>query len=346
MKQNTGTELTYEGFAAFLREVSNERFEEEELRSMWNSIEAVRVSRTYRDNLFRMIYRDKEKLLSLYNAMNGTDYRDTDELIITTLENAIYIGIKNDLSFIIASELNLYEHQSTTNPNIPLRQLQYVTTILRGLVSQKALYSTKLTKIPYPRFVVFYNGEQEEPERHVLKLSDAYLKQEGEPELELKVTMLNINCGKNKELMENCESLRDYAIFNDKVRNYRKSMPVKKAVNKAVEECINEGILEDFLRKNRAEVMAMDIFTYDQKLHEEVIAEEAEERGLERGIERGEMIKLISLTVKKLKKGKTAEIIAGELEEEEAAVNRICEAAQKAAPEYDVNKIYEIMNKE
>lgn len=337
MKQNTGTELTYEGFAAFLREVSNERFEEEELRSMWNSIEAVRVSRIYRDNLFRMIYRDKEKLLSLYNAMNGTDYRDPDELIITTLENAIYIGIKNDLSFIIASELNLYEHQSTTNPNIPLRQLQYVTTIFRGLVSQKALYSTKLTKIPCPRFVVFYNGEQEEPESRVLKLSDAYLKREGEPELELKVTMLNINYGKNKELMEKCESLKGYAIFNEKVRNYRRSMPVKEAVNKTVEECINEDILADFLRKNRAEVMAMDIFTYDQKLHEEVIAEEAEERG--------EMIKLISLTVKKLKKGKTAEIIAGELEEE-AAVSRICEAAQKAAPEYDVNKIYEIMNKQ
>ena len=321
MKQNTGTELTYEGFAAFLREVSNERFEEEELRSMWNSIEAVRVSRTYRDNLFRMIYRDKEKLLSLYNAMNGTDYRDPDELIITTLENAIYIGIKNDLSFIIASELNLYEHQSTTNPNIPLRQLQYVTTIFRGLVSQKALYSTKLTKIPCPRFVVFYNGEQEEPESRVLKLSDAYLKREGEPELELKVTMLNINYGKNKELMEKCESLKGYAIFNEKVRNYRRSMPVKEAVNKTVEECINEDILADFLRKN----------------NEEVIAEEAEERG--------EMIKLISLTVKKLKKGKTAEIIAGELEEE-AAVSRICEAAQKAAPEYDVNKIYEIMNKQ
>ena len=185
MKQNTGTELTYEGFAAFLREVSNERFEEEELRSMWNSIEAVRVSRTYRDNLFRMIYRDKEKLLSLYNAMNGTDYRDPDELIITTLENAIYIGIKNDLSFIIASELNLYEHQSTTNPNIPLRQLQYVTTIFRGRVSQKALYATKLTKTPWPRVEGFYTGEQEEPESRVLKLSDAYLKREGEPELEL-----------------------------------------------------------------------------------------------------------------------------------------------------------------
>ncbi len=94
MKQNTGTELTYEGFAAFLREVSNERFEEEELRSMWNSIEAVRVSRTYRDNLFRMIYRDKEKLLSLYNAMNGTDYRDPDELIITTLKMQSISGLR------------------------------------------------------------------------------------------------------------------------------------------------------------------------------------------------------------------------------------------------------------
>lgn len=336
MNYSTETELTYENFAAFLKAVSKERFEEEELRSMWNSIETVRVSRNYRDNLFRMIYRDKKRLLSLYNAMNGTDYKDPEELIITTLENAIYIGIKNDLSFIIASELNLYEHQSTVNPNIPLRQLQYVTTIFRGLVSQKALYSTKLTKIPYPKFVVFYNGEQNEPESKVLKLSDAYLKQTEEPELELKVIMMNINYGKNKELMENCESLKGYMIFNDKVRSYRKSMTVKEAVSKAVDECISENILADFLSKNKAEVMAMDIFTYDQKLHEEVIAEEAEERG----IERGEMRKLISMTVKKLVKGKTAKIIAEELEEEESVINRICKAAQETAPEYDIEKIY------
>jgi len=332
MNYSTETELTYENFAAFLKAVSKERFEEEELRSMWNSIEAVRVSRNYRDNLFRMIYRDKKRLLSLYNAMNGTDYKDPEELIITTLENAIYIGIKNDLSFIIASELNLYEHQSTVNPNIPLRQLQYVTTIFRGLVSQKALYSTKLTKIPYPKFVVFYNGEQNEPESKVLKLSDAYLKQTEEPELELKVIMMNINYGKNKELMENCESLKGYMIFNDKVRSYRKSMTVKEAVSKAVDECISENILADFLSKNKAEVMAMDIFTYDQKLHEEVIAEEAEERG--------EIRKLISQTVKKLVKGKTAKIIAEELEEEESVINRICKAAQETAPEYDIEKIY------
>ncbi len=93
-------------------------------------------------------------------------------------------------------------------------------------------------------------------------------------------------------------------IFNDKVKNYRKSMTVKEAVSRAVDECINENILADFLRKNKAEVMAMDIFTYDQKLHEEVIAEEAEERGMERGIERGEMQKLILQTVRKLKRGK------------------------------------------
>ncbi len=84
----------------------------------------------------------------------------------------------------------------------------------------------------------------------------------------------------------------------------------------------------------------MDIFTYDQKLHEEVIAEEAEERGMERGIKRGEMRKLILQTVRKLKKGKTAEVIAQELEEEEAVINKICEAAQEMAPEYDIEKIY------
>ena len=370
MSYNNKRELTYESFVAFMRAVSIESFEEEELRSMWNSIEAVKVSRTYRDNLFRMIYRDKRELLSLYNAINQTDYNDPEELFITTLENAIYVGIKNDLSFIIASELNLYEHQSTMNPNIPLRQLQYVTTILRGLVSQKALYSTKLTKIPLPRFVVFYNGDQEEPERQILKLSDSYLKQSEEPDLELKVTMLNINYGKNRDLMEKCESLKGYMIFNDKVKSYKKNVPIREAVKRAVDECIEENVLVNFLSKNRAEVMEMNIFMYDQKLHEEVIAEEAQERGwakgmaegkiegmvqgmaegmaqgMAQGMDKGIMLRLITQTVKKLKRGKSVETIAEELEEEISVIKEICDAVENNASEYDVDKIYESIAKE
>lgn len=139
------------------------------------------VQRNYKDTVFRMIFREKENLLSLYNALNGTTYDDAEELEITTLENAIYMNYKNDISFVFDFELLLYEHQSTYNPNMPLRDLFYVTNVLQNRIKEENPYSKSLIKIPAPRFAVFYNGADFKPEQQVLYLSDAFEKNKTSP---------------------------------------------------------------------------------------------------------------------------------------------------------------------
>ena len=248
----------------------------------------VKAQRNYKDTLFRMLFKDKENLLSLYNALNKTDYTDMNGLEITTLENAVYMNYKNDVSFVFDFELMLYEHQSTINPNMPLRDLFYVTSILHKRISTENLYGSKKVLIPNPRFVVFYNGTDSQPERQILKLSDAYEKKQDEPELELTVTVFNINYGCNKELLNACRTLKEYAMYVERVRTYAKQMPLAEAVEKAVDYCIAEGILADFLRKNRAEVIMLSIFEYDEEAHHRLLYEEGVEDGMERGIEQGE----------------------------------------------------------
>ena len=252
----------------------------------------VTVQRNYKDSIFRMLFKDKENLLSLYNALNQTDYTDVDGLEITTLENAVYMNYKNDVSFVFDFELMLYEHQSTVNPNMPLRDLLYVTSILQKRINTENLYSSKQVIIPNPRFVVFYNGTEFQPERHTLKLSDAYEKKQDDPELELTVTVYNINYGCNVELMDACRTLKEYAMYVEQVRNYAKQMPLADAVEKAVDYCIRAGILSEFLRKNRAEVIMLSIFEYDEEAHHKLLYEEGVEDGIEHGrklgLEQGE----------------------------------------------------------
>ena len=236
------------------------------------------ANRTYKDTVFRMLFSDRENLLSLYNAINGTAYEDSGALEIVTLENAIYMGMKNDLAFIIDTNLFLYEHQSTYNPNMPLRDLFYISSEYQKLVDQDSLYSSTLQRIPAPYFIVFYNGNRKTEDRWENALSEAYEHLTGEPRLELKVVTLNINEGHNKELMEQCQTLREYAKYVAKVRRYTKEMELDAAVKCAVDECIREGILADFLRKNRAEVIAMSIFEYDKEEEEEKKLRRAEFR--------------------------------------------------------------------
>ena len=169
------------------------------------------ANRKYKDTVFRMLFADKTNLLSLYNAMNGSDYHDPSKLQIITLENAIYIGMKNDLAFVIGTNLFLYEHQSTYNPNMPLRNLFYISSEYQKLVDHKSLYSSVLQKIPAPQFIVFYNGLEKKKDYWVNHLSEAFENQSGDPKLELEVLTLNINEGHNKELMEQCQTLKEYA---------------------------------------------------------------------------------------------------------------------------------------
>ena len=243
----------------------------------------TKVQRNYKDSIFRMLFKDKRNLLSLYNALNKTDYTDVERLEITTLEKAVYMNYKNDVSFVFDFELMLYEHQSTVNPNMPLRDLFYVADILQKRTYDKDLYGSKLISIPSPRFVVFYNGTDPQPERQVLKLSDAYEKKQEHPELELTVTMYNINYGCNEEIMDACKTLKEYAMYVERVRSYAKQMLLAEAVEKAVDDCIAEGILSEFLRKNRAEAIKVSIYEYDEELHFKTLFEEGVEAGMERG---------------------------------------------------------------
>ena len=126
------------------------------------------ANRNYKDTVFRMLFSDRQNLLSLYNAVSGSHYDDPEMLEIVTLENAIYMGIKNDLAFIIGTDLFLYEHQSTYNPNMPLRDLFYISSEYQKLVDHKSLYSSCLLKVPAPQFIVFYNGT-EKKERSLAK---------------------------------------------------------------------------------------------------------------------------------------------------------------------------------
>ena len=164
------------------------------------------ANRNYKDTIFRMLFSDRESLLSLYNAVNKRNYTNPDDLEIVTLENAVYMGMKNDLAFILDMNLYLYEHQSTVNPNIPLRDLFYIAAEYQKLIDRKSLYSSAIQKIPAPGFFVFYNGIEPLEDCCISRLSDAFLHTGAEPALELIVTTLNINEGHNCELMQHCRN--------------------------------------------------------------------------------------------------------------------------------------------
>ena len=258
-----------------------------------------KVNRNYKDTVFRMLFQDRENLLSLYNAVNGTVYEDVDGLVITTLQDAVYMNYKNDVSFVFDFTLSIYEHQSTVNQNMPLRDLIYVSKVLQGQMKDQDIYSSRQIKLPTPKFVVFYNGTDEQPEKQTLRLSDAYEKQLEEVELELTVTVYNINYGHNQKLLEACQTLKEYAQYVAAVREYAKEMPLSEAVESAVDSCIRQGILADFLRKNRAEAIEMSIFEYDEEKHlksereiwlAEGIASEIVSMGLECGLSKEQIL--------------------------------------------------------
>lgn len=263
----------------------------------------IAANRNYKDTVFRKLFSERKNLLSLYNAINGTAYTDENALEIVTLESAIYMGMKNDLAFIIDTNLFLFEHQSTYNPNIPLRDLFYISGEYQKLVDQKSIYSSTLLKLPEPNFIVFYNGTEKKADRWVNCLSDAYEKHIGDPNLELKVITLNINEGYNKDLMKQCKILREYAQYVEKVREYASTMDLNAAVEKAVDECIHQGILEEFLRANRMEVIAVSIYEYDKEEEEKKLRRAEYAAGMLAGEKRLET--LISLL---LQNGRNADI--------------------------------------
>lgn len=247
------------------------------------------LKRGYKDEIFRIVFRNKKDLLQLYNAVNGTDYTNENELSVNTLEDAILIGVKNDLSFIIRHTLNMYEQQSTINPNMPLRGIIYFAELFSAYIQENELhiYGSKLIKLPLPQYVVFYNGTTEQPSKTELKLSDAFELQGKEGCLECKAIMININLGHNKDLLESCNKLKEYSQFVEIVRIHLASGKAKEvSISGAIEECITAGILADVLERNRYVIMNILSREYYEKYYwklehralEERVREEVEEK--------------------------------------------------------------------
>lgn len=273
-----------------------------------SNIDVLNANRMYKSRIFAMLFSDRNELLKLYNAINGTSYDDPDLLQVNTLENAVYMSMQNDVSFIIDMRLNLYEHQSTYSPNLPVRYLLYVADVYSDYTKDMNLYGTKAVKLPTPRFVIFYNGQAEQPDRKELKLSELFSIPDADPSLELKAVMLNINKGHNRKLMETCRTLQDYAEYTFRVREYAAEMPLDLAVEQAITECISEGILADFLRKNRAEAKKVSIYEYDEERHMRQTREEGMEEGYANGVSQGIEQGITQTVINLLKSGLLTDI--------------------------------------
>lgn len=244
------------------------------------------IYRSYKDRVFRMVFQKKEKLLELYNALNSTQYTDAAELTINTLENAIFIKMKNDVSFIIDCEMCLYEHQSTYCPNMPLRGFLYFADLYKKLTKDLDLSVRTLIKIPTPQYVVFYNGLECGEESFVQRLSDAF--EDGKGCMELTVKTYNINLNQNRSLMEKCPSLYGYAYFVNEVRqNLKEQMEMRDAVEQAVDSCIAEDVLTDFFTEQKAEVVSMSIYEYNEEYVRKSFMEEGRREGRREGHREG-----------------------------------------------------------
>ena len=273
------------------KQIKSLRAENEKLKKLLNKDE---VNVEYKDRLFKFIFGhpdNKQWTLELYNAVNGTDYKDTDELQFNTIGEALYLKMKNDISFIIYFEMNLWEHQSTFNPNMPMRFLRYAASLYEKFIATTDYYeySSTLQEIPTPKCVCFYNGTQEQPEKLILSLSDAY---KGKGDIEVNVTMLNINYGKNKKLMEACAPLQEYAWLVDAVRRHQKEkMDLDAAIDASVDEMPEDFVIHEFIIANRAEVKAMLLTEYNEEKVMEKERQEGEKKGREE--ERKDMSRLM-----------------------------------------------------
>ena len=243
----------------------------------------------YKDRLFKAIFgrqEHKDWLLSLYNALNNSDYKNPDDLELTTIENIIYITMKNDLSFLIDSQMNLYEQQSTWNPNMPLRGLFYFAQLYQQHISKQKrdIYSSTLLKIPTPQFIVIYNGSRQTADVEKLKLSDAFEVPKNDGEFEWTATLVNINKGHNESLLAKCKPLNDYAAYIERIKaNVEKGLSKEEAVDEAMRFAIKNNMLNGFFQNQKMEVLNMSLTEFDQEEYDRTRYEEGREAGLQEG---------------------------------------------------------------
>lgn len=253
-----------------------------------STVKVPKTNRAYRDTLFRFLFADKEQkgnALSLYNALSGEHRTDPAELEITTIDDFIYLNMKNDVSFLVGSDLFLVEQQSTWNPNMPLRGLFYLSGLLQAEVEKEDLnlYSRSQLMLPTPQYVVLYNGKQVSWDRRELHLTASF-RQPGKSCIEVTVPVLNINAGQNMTLKHACQPLLDYSCFVEEVRKQTEKTPdLHQAIALAVDVCIEKGILADILRKHKQEVIGMCYTEFDEAAVRKADREEGRKVGAREG---------------------------------------------------------------
>ena len=264
------------------------------------------VQKNHKDRLFKMIFgrpENREWTLSLYNAVNGTDYDDPELIEFNTLEEVLFMGMKNDLSFMLDCNLSVYEHQSSYNPNMPVRFLMYLGTLWSGWLygsDDLDVYGSKLIELPVPRFVVFYNGTETDEEEVTLKLSEAFPGAvRDRSDIELRVTMLNVNSGRNVELMNRCRPLYEYSWFIAEIRKYKTTMPLEAAVERALEGMPDDFQIKHFLKENKGAVMMSVLTEYDEEKHIRLTKVQSMEEGQD----------ILLDVIRRLRGGETAESI-------------------------------------
>ena len=248
----------------------------------------TKVNKQYKDRLFRLLFGSldmADNIVSLYNALNSTAYGKDDIEDITTIDDVIYIKMKNDVSFLLDDYMNLWEQQSSFNPNMPVRGLMYYGNLFSQYIdkSGESIYGSRLIQLPTPKYIVFYNGPADRPPVEKLKLSDAFIHPDNSSEFEWTATVYNLNKGKNDHLLHLCKPLGDYMTLIGYIREYQtEGLDPKDAVDQAVQRCIAENILSSFLTKHRAEVMDVCITEFNEKAYVDSIRREgrAEERTL------------------------------------------------------------------
>jgi len=250
-------------------------------------------NRKHKDSLFVDYFsknRDwKQHFLSLYNALHDTNLQVADtQLKRVNLEQVLYKSYYNDIAVLVNGQFILMiEHQSTINPNMPLRLLEYVARIYGNIVDSRAKFSRHLVPLARPEFIVFYTGNQELPPESYLYLSDAFPKQAPNSDLtlELKVKVCTIKSDHPSPVVHSCPDLEQYAQFLKLVEEARADSRAE-PLTWAIQEAVRRNILRDYLELKGGEVLSILMTEYDYAT-DLAVQKEAYEDGLFAGREQG-----------------------------------------------------------
>ena len=256
------------------------------------------ANKKYRDSVFRDYFNEPNRLLSLCNAILGTNYQNSEKLNINTLEGIFFDNQKNDISCTLEDNfLVLIEHQTSVNNNMPFRCLSYVAELMNNLIKDKdKLYHKALIRFPAPRFIVLYDGDTKEPLKREMRLSEAF-GGDGST-LELVVVAYNINFGLEQPLLAKCQYLRENSTLVGKVKEgIRSGLTRKEAISHAVKFCLDKGLMKGYLEFNSKEVFNMLALQWEQDKAIRASYEDGRDDGIE------------SVALKMIRRGKSFEEI-------------------------------------